>query len=170
MILAEWRADRHWSGCSCCHKHHRDVEPDGRNHHTHARRYTLMKSADLQDAALVNEGADHFGEGKYEAALVCFWQAFRRRPSAPVVLFNIARAMEELKDPRCEDFYAAAATQGNVDALYQLAALCVSSNRTEEAVEYLRAYLKGNPQEDKCTQWARQALHRLNRHARLFIV
>jgi tetratricopeptide (TPR) repeat protein len=129
-----------------------------------------MKSADLQDAALVNEGADHFGEGKYEAALVCFWQAFRRRPSAPVVLFNIARAMEELKDPRCEDFYAAAATQGNVDALYQLAALCVSSNRTEEAVEYLRAYLKGNPQEDKCTQWARQALHRLNRHARLFIV
>jgi tetratricopeptide (TPR) repeat protein len=124
--------------------------------------------------ALVNEGANLFGEGATEAALGVFWKAFRLRPSAPVVLFNIARAMEELKDPRMEDFYAAAASQGNVDALYQLATLCVSSGRTEkrteEAVEYLRAYLKGSPNEDECTQWARQTLHRLNRHVRLFII
>lgn len=124
--------------------------------------------------ALVNEGANLFGEGATEAALAVFWKAFRLRPSAPVVLFNIARAMEELKDPRMEDFYAAAASQGNVDALYQLATLCVSSGRTEkrteEAVEYLRGYLKGSPNEDECTQWARQTLHRLNRHVRLFII
>ena len=124
--------------------------------------------------ALVNEGANLFGEGATEAALGVFWKAFRLRPSAPVVLFNIARAMEELKDPRMEDFYAAAASQGNVDALYQLATLCVSSGRTEkrteEAVGHLRAYLKGSPNEDECTQWARQTLHRLNRHVRLFII
>src|ERR1035437_10313675 len=101
-----------------------------------------MKSADLQDAAyyaLVNEGANLFGEGDTEAALRVFWKAFRRRPSAPVVLFNIARAMEELNDPRMEDFYAAAASQGNVDALYQLAMLCFASERRDEAVEHLRA-------------------------------
>jgi tetratricopeptide (TPR) repeat protein len=124
--------------------------------------------------ALVNEGANLFGEGATEAALGVFWKAFRLRPSAPVVLFNIARAMEELKDPRMEDFYAAAASQGNVGALYQLATLCVSSERaekrTEEAVGHLRAYLKGSPNEDECTQWARQTLHRLNRHVRLFII
>ena len=120
--------------------------------------------------ALVNEGANLFGEGATEAALGVFWKAFRLRPSAPVVLFNIARAMEELKDPRMEDFYAAAASQGNVDASYQLATLYLASNRTSEAVEHLRAYLKGSPNEDECTQWARQTLHRLNRHVRLFII
>jgi len=111
--------------------------------------------------SLVNEGATLFSEGEYEAALGVFWKAFRLRPSAPVVLFNIARAMQELKDPRCEDFYAAAALQGNVDASYQLATLCLASNRTSEAVERLRAYLKGNPANDSCTEWARNTIRQL---------
>ena len=111
--------------------------------------------------SLVNEGATLFSEGEYEAALGVFWKAFRLRPSAPVVLFNIARAMQELKDPRCEDFYAAAATQGNVDALYQLARLCGASGRRDEAMEHLRAYLKGNPANDSCTKWARSTIRQL---------
>jgi|SRR5665213_3306291 len=111
--------------------------------------------------ALVNEGADLFSEGDTEAALGVFWKAFRLRPAAPVVLFNIGRAMEELKDPETEDFYAAAASQGNVDALYQLAVLCGTSGRNEEAVGYLKAYLKRNPPEDKCTQWARNTIRQL---------
>ena len=111
--------------------------------------------------SLVNEGATLFSEGEYEAALGVLWKAFRLRPSAPIVLFNIARAMQELKDPRCEDFYGAAASQGNVDAFYQLATLCISSDRTEEAVEHLRAYLKGNPANDSCTEWARNTIRQL---------
>ena len=111
---------------------------------------------------LVSAGANLFDEGEIGAALVVFFEAFRLRPAAPIVLFNIARSMEELKDPRCEDFYAAAATQGNVDALYQLATFYVASNRTESAVASLKAYLKGNPQEDDCTAWARQALQCLS--------
>jgi thioredoxin-like negative regulator of GroEL len=111
--------------------------------------------------SLVEEGATLFSEGEYEAALSVFWKAFRLRPSAPVVLFNIARAMEELNDPRCEDFYAAAASQGNVDAHYQLATLCLSSHRASEAVEHLKAYLKGNLANDSCTEWARDAIRQL---------
>jgi tetratricopeptide (TPR) repeat protein len=110
---------------------------------------------------LVEEGADLFGAGEYEAALDVFWKAFRLRPGAPVVLFNIGRTMEELNDPRCEDFYAAAGAQGNVDAFYQLATLCIPSDRTEEAVEHLRAYLKGNPANDSCTKWARNTIRQL---------
>jgi tetratricopeptide (TPR) repeat protein len=90
--------------------------------------------------SLVDEGAD------------CFWKAFRLRPGAPVVLFNIGRAMEELHDPRCEDFYAATASQGNIDALYELARLCGASGRRDEAVEHLQAYLKGNPKENESTR------------------
>lgn len=111
--------------------------------------------------SLVNEGATLFSEGEYEVALGVFWKAFRLRPSAPVVLFNIARAMQELKDPRCEDFYAAAATQGNVDAHYQLATLYIFTGRNEEAVESLSAYLKCNPANDSCTEWARNTIRQL---------
>ena len=69
--------------------------------------------------------------------------------------------MDELGDPRMEDFYAAAATQGNVDALYQLAVYYVANNRTEAAVGSLRAYLNNKPQEDGYTQWARETLLKL---------
>jgi tetratricopeptide (TPR) repeat protein len=111
--------------------------------------------------SLVNEGATLFSEGEYQAALGVFWKAFRLRPSAPVLLFNIARAMEELQDPRCEDFNAAAASQGNVDALYHLAIVCSASGRRDEALEHLTAYLKGNPAEDDCTKWARDTIRQL---------
>jgi tetratricopeptide (TPR) repeat protein len=119
----------------------------------------------VQDAAyvsLVNEGANLFEAGEHKAALVVYWKAFRLNPGSPVLLFNLARTMSVLSDPRAEDFYAAAASQGHNDAFYQLATLCVSSGRSEEAVRYLRVYLKGNPAEDDCTQWARQMLQRLS--------
>jgi thioredoxin-like negative regulator of GroEL len=69
--------------------------------------------------------------------------------------------MEELNDPRSEDFYAAAASQGNVDAHYQLAAFYIRHERRDEAVEHLRAYLKGNPANDSCTEWARNTIQQL---------
>jgi tetratricopeptide (TPR) repeat protein len=111
--------------------------------------------------SLVDEGAAQFEKKAYALAAACFWKAFRLRPGAPVVLFNIARTLEELDDPRSEDFYAAAGAQGSVDAHYQLARLCGASGRFNEAVEHLRAYLKGNPKEDACTQWARNAIRHL---------
>ena len=111
--------------------------------------------------SLVEEGAALFEKKEYALAVTRFWKAFQLQPSAPVVLFNIGRTMEELNDPRCEDFYAAAGAQGNVDALYQLAALCGTSGCNEEAVGYLKAYLKRNPREDECTQWARNTIRQL---------
>lgn len=118
-------------------------------------------SGETMYRSLVDEGAALFERREYALAAACFWKAFRIRPGAPVVLFNIGRAMEELKDPRVEDFYAAAATQGNVDAYYELARLCSSSGRRDEAVEHLRAYLKGNPANDSCTMWARHKIQQL---------
>jgi len=111
--------------------------------------------------SLVEKGAALFEAKEYALAAACFWKAFRIRPGSPVVLFNIGRTMEELHDPRCEDFYAAAASQGNVDALYQLARLCGASGRRDEAMEHLRAYLKGNPANDSCTKWARSTIRQL---------
>jgi tetratricopeptide (TPR) repeat protein len=117
---------------------------------------------DKEYISLVDEGAALFGNKQYALALTRFWKAFRLRPSSPVVLFNIARTMEELNDPKCEDFYAAAASQGNADALYQLAAFCLGHGRTEEAVEHLSAFLKQHKgKDDKYTEWARDAIHRL---------
>jgi tetratricopeptide (TPR) repeat protein len=110
---------------------------------------------------LVEEGAALFEKKEYALAAARFWKAFRLRPSAPVVLFNIGRTMAELNDTRCEDFYAAAASQGNVDAYYELARLCSASGRRDEAVEHLKAYLKGNPANDSCTQWARKTIRQL---------
>lgn len=111
---------------------------------------------------LVEEGAALFDRKEYASALSRFWQAFRVRPSAPVVLFNIARAMEELEDARAEDFYAAAATHGNTDALYQLATLYLCQGCTEEAIAQLRAFLMHSKGEDEYTRWARSALQRLS--------
>lgn len=111
--------------------------------------------------SLVEEGAALFEEKEYALAVTRFWKAFRIRPGAPIILFNIARTMAELNDPRCEDFYAAAASQGNVDAFYELARLCSASGRRDEAVEHLRAYLKGNPANDSCTAWARNTMRQL---------
>jgi len=111
--------------------------------------------------SLVAEGATLFDKKEYALAANRFWKAFRLRPGAPIVLFNIARTMEELKDPRAEDFYVAAGAQGNVDAFYQLATYCLRHGRTGEALEHLRAYLKGNPANDSCTIWARNMIHRL---------
>jgi tetratricopeptide (TPR) repeat protein len=111
--------------------------------------------------SLVEEGAALFEKREYALAITRFWKAFRIRPSAPIVLFNIARTMAELNDPRCEDFYAAAASQGNVDAYYELARLCSASERRDETVEHLRAYLKGNPANDSCTEWARDTMRQL---------
>ena len=56
--------------------------------------------------SLVEEGAAYFQKKEYALALSRFWQAFRLRPGAPVVLFNIARTMEELNDRNAEDFYS----------------------------------------------------------------
>jgi tetratricopeptide (TPR) repeat protein len=111
--------------------------------------------------SLVEEGAALFGNKEYALALTCLWKAFRLRPAAPIVLFNIARTMEELNDPKAEVFYAAAASQGNVDAFYQLATFCLRQGRRDEAVEHLRAYLKGNPANDTCTTWARNTILQL---------
>jgi tetratricopeptide (TPR) repeat protein len=116
---------------------------------------------ETQYLSLIEEGSAHFENKEYALAVTRFWKAFQLRPSAPVVLFNIARTMEELKDPRAEDFYAASASQGNVDAFYQLATFCLRRERTGEAVEHLRAYLKGNPANDSCTIWARNTIHQL---------
>lgn len=112
--------------------------------------------------SLVEEGAALFEKKEYALAAACFWKAFRIRPGAPIVLFNIARTMQELHDSKCEDFYAASAKQGNVDASYQLARFCSGSGRRDEAVEHLKAYLKSNPVEDECTLWARSMLRRLS--------
>jgi tetratricopeptide (TPR) repeat protein len=111
--------------------------------------------------SLVEEGAALFEKKEYALAVSRFWKAFQLRPSAPVVLFNIGRTMEELNDPRCEDFYAAAGAQGNVDALYQLAAFCLRHGRRDEVVKRLRAYLKCNPANDSCTEWARNTIRQL---------
>jgi tetratricopeptide (TPR) repeat protein len=110
--------------------------------------------------SLVEEGAALFGNKEYALALTCLWKAFRLRPAAPIVLFNIARTMEELNDPKAEDSYAAAASQGNVDAFYQLATFCLRHGRKGEAVEHLKAF-KSNPANDTCTIWARDTLHQL---------
>ena len=112
-------------------------------------------------SSLMADGAALFQEKEYALAATRFWKAFQLRPSAPVVLFNIARTMEELHDLHSEDFYAAAASQGSVDAHYQLAALCVTSTRNEEAVGHLNAYLNSNPVEDECTRWARNTIRQL---------
>ncbi|HWA95086.1 MAG TPA: hypothetical protein VG844_10845 [Terracidiphilus sp.] len=117
---------------------------------------------ETQYLALVEEGAALFEDKQYDLALTRFWKAFQLRPAAPVVLFNIARTMEELNDPKCEDFYAAAATQGNADALYQLATFCLRYRRNEEAVGHLKAFLKQHRgSEDEFTDWAREAIHKL---------
>ena len=124
-----------------------------------------MKSEQLRSEttylSLIEEGAALFESKAYALALTCLWKAFRLRPAAPIVLFNIARSMEELNDPKAEDFYAAAASQGNVDAFYQLATFCLRHGRRGEAVEHLRAYLKSNPANDTCTIWARNTIHQL---------
>jgi tetratricopeptide (TPR) repeat protein len=131
-----------------------------------------MEAIDLNAAytAFANEGATLFAQGKHMAAFTCFWKAFRIRPGAPVNLFNLGRTMEQLKDPRAEDFYIAAAGQGNADALYQLATIYMASGRTEAAVEPLRVYLKSKPEEGGRTQWARKTLHTLYPVTRLELV
>lgn len=112
--------------------------------------------------SLVEEGAALFAKGEHVPALIRFWKAFELRPSAPVVLFNIARTMEELKDLRAEHFYAAAATQGNVDAFYQLGTLCLGHGRTEEAADHLSAFLRQyKGAEDQYTLWARNTIQKL---------
>ena len=117
--------------------------------------------SEMMYRSLVEEGAALFEKREYALAITRFWGAFRIRPAAPIVLFNIGRTMAELNDPRCEDFYAAAASQGNMDAYYELARLCSASGRRDEAVEHLSAYLKGNPANDSCTEWARNAIQQL---------
>lgn len=117
---------------------------------------------DTDYLSLIEEGVSRFGDKEYVLALTCFWQAFRLRPAAPVVLYNIARTMEELTDTRCEDFYVAAATQGNADALYQLALFCLRSGRTDEAVGHIKGFLKQHRGcEDEYTEWARGMIHKL---------
>ena len=112
--------------------------------------------------SFVEEGAALFEEKEYAPALNCFWKAFRLRPSAPVVLFDIGRTMEMLEDPRAEHFYAAAATQGNIDALYQLATFCLHHGRSDEGIEHLKAFLKGSKgAKDKFTEWAQNMLQQL---------
>jgi thioredoxin-like negative regulator of GroEL len=70
--------------------------------------------------------------------------------------------MEELNDPRCEDFYAAAASQGNDDALYQLALFCFQNGRNEEAVVHIKAFLKQHRgSEDEYVAWARKTIQQL---------
>jgi TPR repeat protein len=70
--------------------------------------------------------------------------------------------MEELNDPKAEDFYAAAATQGNVDAFYQLATFCLRRGRTCEAIDHMKVFLRLHKgKEDHFTEWARNEIHRL---------
>jgi tetratricopeptide (TPR) repeat protein len=114
--------------------------------------------------SLIDEGATLFAQGEYFASQRKFWQAFRLRPSAPIVLFNLGRTMEELKDPNAIDFYEAAAMQGNVDASYQLATLYsrnVDVNK-DAAIHHLKLYLaKNKGATDECAKWARQTLNQL---------
>ena len=117
---------------------------------------------DAEYFSLIGQGVCLFGNKEYALALTEFWKAFRLRPAAPVALYNLARTMEELNDPRAEDFYAAAATQGNADALYQLALFCLRCGRTDEAISHVKGFLKQHRGcEDEYTEWARGVIHKL---------
>ena len=116
---------------------------------------------------LIDEGVNLFAQGEYFAAQVKFWQAFRIRPSSPIVLYNLGRTMEELRDPNAINFYEAAALQGNVDASYQLATLYVldvnSDANKEAAIRHLKFYLKNSKvDDDDYTKWAKQTLNQLD--------
>lgn len=106
--------------------------------------YPESNSTQVEFDNLNKVGLRHFTKEDYELALRYFLDAFRLRPYAFESLFNIARTMDEMKNPLAEDFYVAAVTQGSVDALYQLGAFYVSAGREEEAVEPLRAFVKAS--------------------------
>jgi tetratricopeptide (TPR) repeat protein len=96
----------------------------------------------------IGQGCDLFHYKDYRAALRCFWNAFRLQPANPVVLYNIARTIDEIDEPltmgvpMAEDFYVAAANLGNVDAYYQLGILCRHRGRLAESTDYFKAFLK----------------------------
>jgi tetratricopeptide (TPR) repeat protein len=127
-----------------------------------------MTPADRQSeevyVSLIAEGVDLFGQGHYTEAQKVFWQAFHLRPYAPIVLFNLGRTMEELKNEATAiHFYEAAASQGNVDSSYQLATLYARESNKSGAVRHLKLYLKSTADsvDDECTRWARQTLNQL---------
>jgi tetratricopeptide (TPR) repeat protein len=122
--------------------------------------------------SFVDEGICLYKKKDYVAALCHFMSAFRLRPEAPVLLFNIGTTMEELGDIKAEDFLLAAINKGNTDALYQLGWLYISKGRNEEAVGVLRDYIsrvKGIESEHTYIQWAKAQLDRLAPGPRLVV-
>ena len=121
-------------------------------------------SEEVYYLSLIEEGVDLFAQSEYSAAQKKFFQAFHLRPYSPVVLFNLGRTMEELKDPHALDFYEAAATQGNPDASYQLATLYahnLNANR-DAVIHHLKLYLqKAKDKDDECTKWVNNKLKQL---------
>lgn len=124
-----------------------------------------LKETDF--TALLEEGVNLFCKKSYVHALKRFWSAFRIQPGNPDVLYNIGKVMEATKDPRAEDFYAAAAGQGSVDAHYALAIIHLSVEDIEATVVSLKAFLAGYNEDDEYSQWAHKTLTELAPHPRL---
>jgi tetratricopeptide (TPR) repeat protein len=109
-------------------------------------------------------GLKYFSEEEYELALRYFLDAFRLQPDSYEALYNVGRALDELHNHMAEDFYAAAAEQGSVDALYQLGVLYDTQGRGREAVDVLTAFLKAYQHEDIFTKDAKSMLDKHDTH------
>jgi tetratricopeptide (TPR) repeat protein len=109
-------------------------------------------------------GLKYFTKGEYKLSLRYFLDAFRLMPYAEAVLYNVARAMDEMGNPMAEDFYVAAVGQGSVDAMYQLGVFYDILGRGEEAVEPLRAFLKAYQGHDSFTEDANSRLDKYDTH------
>ena len=114
-------------------------------------------------SGLVDKGCEAFGGNLYAKALEHFWAAFRLCPSSTQVLFNIGRTMEALHDSQAIHFYEAAATQGFVDAAYQLSQIYLMSGDNDKAEKHLKAYLDKNKDvDDEFTRKVKEDLEELH--------
>ena len=86
------------------------------------------------------EGAELFGKKDFKGAEIKLREALRLEPGSKVAIFNVGMVLEELKEPRAEDYYLIAAAMGSPEAMIKLGMIYEAEKRKEEAIRYLQMF------------------------------
>jgi len=120
----------------------------------------LIPSVPQEYADLVQQGNELIEQKKYAEAVVKYAKAIKTAPSATIAIFNLGCALDELGDPKAEEFYRTAANMGDINASYNLAYWYYRDGQKSNALRYFRQHLHQSPEDDH-TQYAKDMVAEL---------
>jgi tetratricopeptide (TPR) repeat protein len=106
------------------------------------------------------EGVALFMAGRVEQSLVKFREALSLSPLNPLFVYNVARVLDELKNPAAEDLYLISNSLGYTAAAFQLGIWYQERGDEAGALHFFREFVKKGASDDPDYPKAKEFIQR----------